>query len=298
MRWEPYWSLWATPFWTVFSFCFKGLIKERRTSETECLEKQGIEIVLPNTTRSVAKISHVDAESASSLRQSSGEVLERRIQSQSKDRSDATDPSANRDAGEDAKRVVTEDREEVKINVSLGAGVDAPFASSPGGRSEASSSSNNTSDSATGPRIWNPFLDSGHYRPHRIAHEPTIRWKTSREARVHPGNLHDCELPQKPMCVPHKKSSARESCSEDAEGSAGEPRIRGSVSPADRNYHCSYCSKSFKRSSTLSTHLLIHTNIRPYSCAYCGKRFHQKSDMKKHTYTHTGKNQSTQVKNN
>lgn len=60
-------------------------------------------------------------------------------------------------------------------------------------------------------------------------------------------------------------------------------RIHSGIKP----YICSICSKSFRQSSTLNTHLTLHTG-KTHLCPTCGKRFSRKSFLNVHIRTHTG----------
>lgn len=56
----------------------------------------------------------------------------------------------------------------------------------------------------------------------------------------------------------------------------------------ERKYACSICQKRFKRPSSLSTHMNIHTGQRPFPCPSfnCKKSFNAKSNMLRHFKLH------------
>eukprot|EP00794_Sanderia_malayensis_P006185 gene6185-6900_t len=89
-----------------------------------------------------------------------------------------------------------------------------------------------------------------------------------------------------PEMIPSPSSS--QSCDEEQfEIIIPQPFIK-TKSRASTQYSCRVCGKFFKRMSSLSTHRLIHTNIKPFQCSKCDKTFLRKSDMKKHELMHSG----------
>ena len=51
---------------------------------------------------------------------------------------------------------------------------------------------------------------------------------------------------------------------------------------------CHICGKQFRHRTNLSTHLIVHSGIKPHQCNICQRRFTQKVNLQRHMHIHDG----------
>ena len=49
-----------------------------------------------------------------------------------------------------------------------------------------------------------------------------------------------------------------------------------------KQFKCNFCSSEFKRAKALKAHMVLHTGMRPYQCPYCEKSFANGSNCRMH----------------
>lgn len=67
----------------------------------------------------------------------------------------------------------------------------------------------------------------------------------------------------------------------------GDPNNDSNMSGQSKLFRCSFCDFSSIYRRSLSSHLVIHSDLRPFKCQLCGLSFKMKKTLKEHQRTHS-----------
>lgn len=65
-------------------------------------------------------------------------------------------------------------------------------------------------------------------------------------------------------------------------------RLKTCKKKIQKQFVCSFCSRTFKHAGDFKKHNRVHTGEKPYCCTVCGKSFSQSGCLKIHLRQHTG----------
>ena len=87
---------------------------------------------------------------------------------------------------------------------------------------------------------------------------------------------------------PEKFAKAKRACQECKRSFSSSLKTHMTVHTGKKPYPCTECGQAFSHKRSLIVHIRKHTGVKPYNCDRCNSRFYEQSALTRHKRTHTG----------